>query len=115
EIEQELVAEQSAEGLDVLRVQPGLMELRPGAPGDSERRVLFAFQPPGTALLIAVLEGSDAVRGQHREAVLLSSEVLRRAQAGQAPEAAERAFDDTSAFLDEFFPGSADEVAAGAP
>jgi hypothetical protein len=41
----------------------GLMELRPGAPGDGEIRILFAVEPPGTALLIAVLEGRQAVRG----------------------------------------------------
>jgi len=93
----------------------GLMELRPGAPGHSDIRMLFAAEPPGTALLIAVLEGSDAVEKQHGEAVELSAEVLRRARAGQAPEAAAQAFDDVPSFLDEFFPGSADDVeAAGA-
>ena len=54
------------------------MELRPGAPADSGIRILFAVEPPGTALLIAVLEGRDAVRDHYREAVLLASEVLRR-------------------------------------
>jgi hypothetical protein len=43
----------------------GLIELRPAAPGDSEIRILFAVEPPGTALLIAVLEGRDAVREHH--------------------------------------------------
>jgi hypothetical protein len=93
----------------------GLMELRPGAPGHSDIRILFAVQPPGTALLIAVLEGRDAVEERRDEAVELSAEVLQRARAGQAPEAAARAFDDVPSFLDEFFPGSADDVeAAGA-
>jgi DNA-binding XRE family transcriptional regulator len=93
----------------------GLMELRPGAPGHSDIRILFAVEPPGTALLIAVLEGRDAVEESRDEAVELSAEVLRRARAGQAPEAAAQAFDDVSSFLDEFFPGSADDVeAAGA-
>jgi len=93
----------------------GLMELRPGAPGHSDIRILFAVEPPGTALLIAVLEGRDAVEEQHAEALELSAEVLRRARAGQAPEAAAQAFDDVPSFLDEFFPGGADDVeAAGA-
>jgi hypothetical protein len=92
-----------------------LMELRPGAPGLSDIRILFAVEPPGTALLIAVLEGRDAVEESRGEAVELSAEVLRRARAGQAPEAAARAFDDVPSFLDEFFPGSADDIeAAGA-
>ena len=106
QIERELRAPISAEGL---------MELRPGAPGQGDIRILFAVEPPGTALLIAVLEGRDAVEERRGEAVELSAEVLRRARAGQAPEAAAQAFDDVPSLLDEFFPGSADEVeAAGA-
>ena len=92
----------------------GLMELRPGAPGDSDIRILFAVEPPGTALLIAVLEGRDAVREHHSEAVGLSAELLQRVREGQAPEATEHAFDDAHSFLDEFFPGSADDVEVGA-
>ena len=101
QIERELRAPIAAEGL---------MELRPGAPGHSDIRILFAVEPPGTALLIAVLDGRDAVEERRGEAVELSAEVLRRARAGQAPEAAAQAFDDVPSFLDEFFPGSADDV-----
>jgi DNA-binding XRE family transcriptional regulator len=90
------------------------MELRPGAPGDSDIRILFAVEPAGTALLIAVLEGHEAVREQREEAVELSAEMLHRVREGQAPEAAAHAFDDAQSFLDEFFPGSADEVGVGA-
>jgi hypothetical protein len=92
----------------------GLLELRPGPPGDSHIRILFAVEPPGTALLIAVLEGREAVRDHHREAVMLSAGVLRQARAGQAPEAAARAYGDTRSFLDEFFPGDADDIDAAA-
>jgi phage shock protein A/DNA-binding XRE family transcriptional regulator len=105
QIEGELRAPASAEGL---------MELRAGAPGQSDIRILFAVEPPGTALLIAVLEGRDTVEEQRDEAVALSTEVLRRFRAGQAPEAAAQAFDDVPSFLDEFFPGSADDVEAAA-
>ena len=104
QIEQELDLEAPAEGL---------MELRPGAPADSGIRILFAVEPPGTALLIAVLEGRDAVRDHYREAVLLASAVLREAQAGpldQAAEAAAHTFGDAQSFLEEFFPGRADEL-----
>jgi len=41
QIEQELDLEAPAEGL---------MELRPGAPADSDIRILFAVEPPGTAV-----------------------------------------------------------------
>jgi hypothetical protein len=104
QIEQELDLEAPAEGL---------MELRPGAPADSGIRILFAVEPPGTALLIAVLEGGDAVRDHYREAVLLASGVLQEARAGplgQAAEAAVHTFGDAQSFLEEFFPGRADEL-----
>jgi hypothetical protein len=100
--------------LSVTAPADGLMELRPGAPGDSGIRIVFAEEPAGTALLIAVLEGQDAVREHRNEAVGLSAEVLRRVQEGQAPEATAHAFDDAQSFLDEFFPGSADDVEVGA-
>ncbi len=103
QIEQELDLEAPAEGL---------MELRPGAPADSDIRILFAVEPPGTALLIAVLEGGDAVRDHYREAVLLASGVLREARArpsGQAAEATVHTFGDAQSFLEGFFPGRAGE------
>ena len=92
----------------------GLLELRPGAPGDGEIRVIFAFEPAGTALLIAVLEGRDTARDQYREAVMLSADVLLEARAGQASEASDRGYDDIRSFVEEFFPGQAAEVDAGA-
>ncbi len=103
QIEQELGLEAPAEGL---------MELRPGAPADDGIRILFAVEPPGTALLIAVLEGDDAVRDHYRDAVLLASEVLQEARAYRAREEAAHAFGDAQSFLEEFFPGRADELRA---
>jgi hypothetical protein len=103
QIEQEVDLEAPAEGL---------MELRPGAPADSGIRILFAVEPPGTALLIAVLEGDDAVRDHYRDAVLLASEVLQEARAYRAREEAAHAFGDAQSFLEEFFPGRADELRA---
>jgi hypothetical protein len=104
QIERELGADGAAEGL---------LELRPGAPGDSGIRILFAVEPPGAALLIAVLEGRGAVRDHYREAVLLASGVLREARDGQAAESAARTFGDAQSFLEEFFPGRADELRVG--
>jgi len=82
----------------------GLLELRPGAP-DASVRILFAIEPPGTALLIAVLEGLEAVQDQYGEALLLSADMLHQVRAGQAPEAAEHAYDDMRSFLEELYPG----------
>jgi phage shock protein A len=92
----------------------GLLELRPGAPADGEIRLIFAVEPAGTALLIAVLEGREAARDQYREAVLLSADLLLEARAGQAPEASARAYDDVGSLTGEFYPGRAAEVEAGA-
>jgi phage shock protein A/DNA-binding XRE family transcriptional regulator len=91
----------------------GLLELRPGAP-DGEIRLIFAVEPPGTALLIAVLEGREAARDQYRDAVTLSADMLLEARAGQAPEASVHGYDDTPSFVEEFFPGQAAEIDAGA-
>jgi len=79
----------------------GLLELRPGAPGDSEIRLIFAIEPPGTALLISVLEGRDTARDQYRDAVTLSGAVLLEARAGQAPEASARGYDDTRSLAEQ--------------
>jgi phage shock protein A len=92
----------------------GLLELRPGAPGDDEIRLIVGLEPAGTAMLIAVLEGREAARDQYRDAVLLSADVLREARAGQAPEASEVGYDDAHALAEEFFPGQGAEVADGA-
>jgi hypothetical protein len=88
----------------------GLTELWPGAPWHGDIRILFAVEPPGTALLIAVLEGPGVVQDQYPEAVMASADVLRRVRAGQAPEAGGHAYDDTRSFLAEFYPGTADDA-----
>jgi hypothetical protein len=100
----------------------GLIELRPGArfnPADrssqaDDIRIIFAIEPPGTALLISVLEGGTAVQGQHHDAVAVSTEVLRRVKAGDDPGASAVRITDSQAFLEEFCYDSADEVRAGA-
>ena len=83
------------------------MELRPGAPVHNDVRVLFAVEPPGTALLIAVLEGPEVAESRFPEAVMASAGMLQRVRAGQAPEAATRCYGNSRSFLEEFYPGSA--------
>ena len=81
---------------------------------DGEIRLIFAVEPPGTALLIAVLEGREEARDQYRDAVALSADVLLEARACEAPEASAHGYDDTRSFAEEFFPGQTAEIDAGA-
>lgn len=102
------VTAQMERELGVEALPEGLTELWPGAPWHGDIRILFAVEPPGTALLIAVLEGPGVVQDQYPEAVMASADVLRRVRAGQAPEAGAHAYNDTRSFLQEFYPGTAD-------
>ena len=61
-------------------------------------------EPPGAALLIAVLEGLDVVAERYPEAILASADVLRRVRAGQASETAACTYDGPESFLAEFAP-----------
>jgi hypothetical protein len=90
----------------------GLMELWPGAPWHSDIRILFAVEPPGTALLIAVLEGPEAVEDQYPEAAMASADMLRQVRAGQAAEAAAHTYHGPRSFLEEFYPGTAGDLGA---
>jgi hypothetical protein len=81
--------------------------LWPGAPWHEDIRILFAVEPPGAALLIAVLEGPEAVMEQYPEAVMASADMRRRVRAAQAPEAAAHGYDEIRSFLKEFYPGTA--------
>lgn len=91
----------------------GLMELRPAGPGDTAVRFLFAVEPPGAALLIAVLDGPGAVRDRYLEAILLSADMLRRVRAGRAPEAAAHGYDSTRSLLADFYPRDAGNPGTG--
>ena len=78
-----------------------LMELRPGAPGNDTIRILFAFEPAGTALLLAVLEGQEAIGEHLGEALELAADTLCEVRAGRAPEAAARTYGNSQSFLSE--------------
>jgi len=83
-------------------------------PGDSNVGIIFAIEPPGTALLISVVEAGSASRTLLTEVLTISSDVLRQVRAGQDPQAAEWVYPDAPSLVDEFFPGQADQVRAGA-
>ena len=93
----------------------GLMELRPGAPVHSDMRILFAVEPPATALLIAVLEGPEVVESRFPDALMASADMLRRVRAGQAPEATTHGYDSSRSFLDELYPGNIGDVSTRPP
>jgi phage shock protein A/DNA-binding XRE family transcriptional regulator len=114
EIREDLGRQPLPDGLLELRPATPATPVAPVAPDDGDIRLIFGLEPPGTALMIAVLEGREAVRDQYRDAVLLSADVLLEARAGQAPEASARAYDDTRSLAEEFFPGQAAEVEDGA-
>ena len=83
----------------------GLMALRPGALSRDDVCILFAVEPPGAVLLIAVLEGLDVAADRYPEAVLASADMLRQVRSGQAPEAGAYTYDGEQSFLAEFAPG----------
>jgi len=82
----------------------GLMDLRSGTPVIRDVRILFAVEPPGSVLLIAVLDGHRAVDDRFPEALLAAADVLRQVRAGKAPEATEHRYGDAQRFLAEFKP-----------
>jgi hypothetical protein len=93
QIEQELDLEAPAEGL---------MEIRPGAPADSDIRILFAVEPPGTALLIAVLDGGAAIREQRDDALSAARDALREARSDPGAERAGPSYPDARSVLAAF-------------
>ena len=105
EIERELGPDPDAETL---------LELRPGTDGDASTLILFAVEPSGTAQLLAVLDGPEAVAEHHDEAVRLAADVLGDIRLGEDPQATALGFADAGAFTAEFFGDCAAEVTAGA-
>ncbi|MGP7996189.1 MAG: PspA/IM30 family protein [Streptosporangiaceae bacterium] len=110
EIDRELAqAGRPAAGPGPARWSAALLELRPGVPpgadpGGAETSILFAVQPPGTALLMAVLDGGDAIRERRDDAVAAAQEALQQAQPGQDPELAGHSYRDAASVLAAFGP-----------
>jgi phage shock protein A/DNA-binding XRE family transcriptional regulator len=97
---------------------PGMMELRPGAPGEHEAGLLFVVEPQDTAVVLACVEDPGGSARRYRAAIQLAADRLPVATDGADEPADDAAFTsyDAEAFLDEFFPGAETEVeiAAGA-
>ena len=99
-------------------IAPGLMELRPGAPGQLRASLLFAVEPQDTAVLLAWVEGQNRSPEAYRDVIQLAASRLAMARAAGAPETAAPAgvfiAYEAESFLDEFFPGEETEVEIGA-
>jgi hypothetical protein len=93
-----------------VQLPPGLMELRPGAP-DVRAGLLFAVEPPDTAVLVAWVEDPGGPHDRYRDVIELAAGRLR--PAGTSPPADFFSYNAES-LLDEFFPGEETEVEVGA-
>jgi phage shock protein A/DNA-binding XRE family transcriptional regulator len=93
---------------------PGMMELRPGAPGELRAGLLFVVEPEDTAVVLAWVEDPGGTARRYRAAIQLAAE--RRPAATEGPSDDAFTSYDADSFLDEFFPGAETEVeiAAGA-
>jgi len=110
EIDRELAqAGQPAAGPGVARRSAALLELRPGLPPGAdpigaEASILFAIETPGTAQLMAVLDGGDAIRERRDEAVAAARQALGQAQPGQDAQLAGYSYPDAQSVLAAFGP-----------
>ena len=99
-------------------IPPGLMELRPGAPGRLRAGLLFAVEPEDTAVVLAWVEDPGRSLDEYQEVIRLAASRLAMAQHGAAPGAVAPPgvfiACDAESFLDEFFPGEETEVEIGA-
>ncbi len=85
---------------------PALLELCPEVPtaAGTGTGILFAVEPPGTALLVAVLDGAEAIREHHDEAVAAAREALREAGSGTDPLLSGHSYPDAASVLAAFRP-----------
>jgi phage shock protein A len=96
--------------------RPAVLELH-ADPLGADVRVLFGLEPPGTAVLLAVLEGEDAIADHRDEAVALAADLLAEIRdngwsssssdaAASGPE-----FARTGTFLERCFPDNGSVIA----
>ena len=94
-----------------IELPPGLMELRPGAPGDVRAGLLFAVEPPDTAVLVAWVDDPGGPPDPYRGVIEIVAG--RLPPAGTSPPADFISYNAES-LLDEFFLGEGTEVEVGA-
>ena len=102
---------------DDIPLPPGMMELRPDAPGDVRVSLLFVVEPQDTAVLVALVQDPGGSPDEYQRVIPIATARLAMAQSGPpATTASPVAFTsyDTESFLDEFFPGEETEVEIGA-
>jgi phage shock protein A len=94
----------------------GLLEAR-GDPLGRDVRLLLAFEPADAVLVLAVLDGEDAVTEHRAQAIELAGGLLTDVRAGDWPPAdalsaadLEVTFADAAAFLARFFPADGDAI-----
>jgi DNA-binding XRE family transcriptional regulator len=97
---------------------PGMMELRPGAPGNVRVGLLFVAESKDTAVLVACIENPGGSPDEYREVIRIATARLAIAQSARPPAAvaSPAAFIsyEAESFLDEFFPGEETEIEIGA-
>jgi len=102
---------------DDIPLPPGMMELRPDAPGDVRVSLLFVVEPQDTAVLVALVQDPGGSPDEYQQVIPIATARLAMAQSGPPATAASPvAFTsyDTESFLEEFFPGEETEVEIGA-
>jgi DNA-binding XRE family transcriptional regulator len=106
-----------SEDRDGTSAPPGMMELRPGAPGDVRVGLLFVVESHETAIVLTRIGEPCLSSAEYQEAIRTAAARLAGAQPARPP-ACPASFTSYSpeSFLDEFFPGAETEVeiAAGA-
>ena len=96
---------------DGIQLPPGLMELRPGAPDNVRAGLVFAVEPPDTAVLVAWADDPGGPLDSYRDVIEVAAG--RLPPAGTSPPADFISYNAES-LLDEFFPGEGTEVEVGA-
>ena len=98
----------------------GLLELR-GDPLGRDVRLLLAFEPADTVMVLAVVDGEEAVTEHRAQAIELAGELLTDVRNGDWPPPdalgaadLEMTFTDAATFLARFFPADGDAIAARA-
>ena len=73
---------------DDIEPPPGLMELRPGSPDGTRAGLLFAVDPPDTAVMVGWAEDPGGSAESYREVLQIAAGRLEQARSGRLPDRA---------------------------